>query len=155
MGLLLSSSFIIYPLSARVVETPQMISHPTSSILLCSPHTTAFLVSLQWSAGRRVVHLPAGSWDELLRWWLSLYGRPVVSCSSTSFKWLVFFFGALLWGSMIHKHAGRCVWQGSTSVVPWNWEKYSCHSKVVSTLSMLLFSVLSRRVFLAWNPHQS
>ena len=30
--------------------------------------------------------------------------RCVVSCSSTSFLWLVFFFGALLWGSMIHKH---------------------------------------------------
>ena len=27
----------------------------------------------------------------------------VVTCGSTSFPWLVFFFGALLWGSMIHK----------------------------------------------------
>ena len=33
--------------------------------------------------------------------------RCVVSCSSTSFPWLVFFFGALLWGSMIHKHVYR------------------------------------------------
>ena len=31
----------------------------------------------------------------------------VVSCGSTSFPWLVFFFGALLWGSMIHKQACR------------------------------------------------
>ena len=29
--------------------------------------------------------------------------RCVVSCGSTSFPWLVFFFGALLWVSMIHK----------------------------------------------------
>ena len=33
-------------------------------------------------------------------------------------------------------------------------KKYSCHSKLVSTLSMLLLSVLSWRVFQAWNPHQ-
>ena len=33
--------------------------------------------------------------------------RHIVSCGSTSFPWLVFFFGALLWGSMIHKHTGR------------------------------------------------
>ena len=32
----------------------------------------------------------------------------------TLFPWLVFFFGALLWGSMIHKHTGRWMWQGST-----------------------------------------
>ena len=37
----------------------------------------------------------------------------VVSCGSTSFPWLVFFFGALLWGSMIHNHTGRRMWQGS------------------------------------------
>ena len=66
--------------------------------------------------------------------------KCVVSCGSTSFPWLVFFFGALLWGSMIHKHAGRWMWQGSASVVSWNQEKYSCHSKLVSTLSMLLLS---------------
>ena len=53
--------------------------------------------------------------------------RCVVSCGSTLFPWLVFFFGALLWGSMIHKHTGRWMWQGSVTVVSWNWEKYSCH----------------------------
>ena len=37
--------------------------------------------------------------------------RCVVSCGSTSFSWLVFFFGALLWGSMIHKHMGRWMWR--------------------------------------------
>ena len=61
----------------------------------------------------------------------------IVSCSSTSFPWLVFFIfflGALLWGSMIHKHTGRWVWQGSASVISWNWEKYPCHYKLVSTL---------------------
>ena len=51
--------------------------------------------------------------------------RCVVSCGSTSFPWLLFFFGALLWGSMIHKHTGRWMWQGSASVVSWSWEKYS------------------------------
>ena len=49
--------------------------------------------------------------------------RCVVSCGSTSFSWLVFFFGALLWGSMIQKYRGRWMWQGSASVVFWNWEK--------------------------------
>ena len=48
--------------------------------------------------------------------------RCVVSCGSTSFPWLVLFFGALLWGSMIHKHTGKWMWQGSASVVSWNWE---------------------------------
>ena len=43
--------------------------------------------------------------------------RCVVFCGNTSFPWLVFFFGALLWGYMIHKHAGRWMWQGSASVV--------------------------------------
>ena len=42
--------------------------------------------------------------------------RCVVSCSSTSFPWFVFFFGALLWGSKIHKHTGSWMWQGSASV---------------------------------------
>ena len=41
----------------------------------------------------------------------------VVSCSSTSFSWLVFYFAALLWGSTIHNHIGRQIWQVSTSVV--------------------------------------
>ena len=69
--------------------------------------------------------------------------RCVVPCSSTSFPWFVLFFGALLWGFKIHKHTGRWTWQGSASVESWNWNKYSCHSKLVSTLSMLLLSVLS------------
>ena len=50
--------------------------------------------------------------------------RCVVSCGGTSFPWLVFLFGALLWGSMIHKHTERWIWQGRTSDVSWNWEKY-------------------------------
>ena len=54
--------------------------------------------------------------------------RCVLSCGSTSFAWCVFFFGALLWGSTIHTHPGRWMWQGSTSVVSWSWEKYSRQS---------------------------
>ena len=47
--------------------------------------------------------------------------RCVVYC--TSFSWLVFFFGALLWEHMIHKHTGKWMWQGSASVVSLNWYK--------------------------------
>ena len=55
---------------------------------------------------------------------------------------------------MIHKHTGRWMRQGSASVVSWNWEKCSCHSKLVSTLSILLSSVLFWRVSQAWNPRK-
>ena len=51
--------------------------------------------------------------------------RYVASCGNTSFHWLVFFFAALLWGSKIHKYTGRWMWQGSASVVPWNWWNWS------------------------------
>ena len=105
-------------------------------------YTTAVCVSLWWW-GLCVVQLPVGSWHEMR-----------VSCGSTSFPWLVFLFGALLWGSMIHKHTRRWMWQGSGSVVSWNWEKYCCHSKLVSALTMLLLFVLSWRLSQAWNPHQ-
>ena len=36
----------------------------------------------------------------------------------------------------------------------WNWKKYSCQFKLVSSLSVLLSSGLSWRVSKAWNPHQ-
>ena len=52
--------------------------------------------------------------------------RCVVSCGSTSFPWLVFFFGALLWGSMIHKHTRRWMWQGSASDVFWYLQWLYC-----------------------------
>ena len=96
-----------------------------------------------------LVWLPAGSWHGLPRWQQGLCMRCVVSCGSTSFPWLVFFFWGLLWGSMIHKHTGRWIWQGSASIVSWNWEKDSCHSRLVSTLSLLLPYVLS------WRVHQA
>ena len=100
-----------------------------------------------------MVRLPAGS-SHRLPWWHGLYIRCVVSCGNTSSPWLVFFFAAQLWGSMIHKHTGRWMWQGEAAVVSWSWEKCSSYSKLVSTLSMLLSSVLSCRVFQAWNTHQ-
>ena len=78
--------------------------------------------------------------------------RCVVFCGNTSFPWLVFFFAALLWGSMIHKHTGGWMWQGSASTVSWNWEKCSCQSKLVSTWSKLLSSVLFWRVSLCLEP---
>ena len=73
--------------------------------------------------------------------------RCVVTCGSTSFPWLAFFFAALLWGSMVHMHTVRWMWQGSTSVIFWNWEKCFCRSKLVSTLWMLLSSVYSGEYF--------
>ena len=42
--------------------------------------------------------------------------RCIVSFGSTSFPWLIF-SAALLWGSMIHKHTWRWMWQGSARVV--------------------------------------
>ena len=43
--------------------------------------------------------------------------RCVVSCGSNSFPWFVFFFWALLWGSMIHKHTEIWMRHVSASVV--------------------------------------
>ena len=68
--------------------------------------------------------MPAGSWHGHPRWQQGLCMRYIISCGSSSFQWLVF-FGALLWGSMIHKHTGIWMWQGSAPVISWNWEKYS------------------------------
>ena len=208
-GICLFVTFIIiiiiimmYPLTARIVGTPQMVSQPVSSIFSCTPlpswfwwtpglsipwcclptsssvclvffplslclarwfwpdqmngkhdHTIAVCVSLPWS-GLRVIRLPAGSWHRLPRWQHVLCMNCVVSCGGTSFPWLVFFFGALLWGSMIQKHTGRWMWQGSAWIVSWNWEIYSCYSKLVLTLSVLLLSVLSWRVSQACKRHQ-
>ena len=109
-------------------------------------NTTAVCTSLQGSGGLRVVQLPAGSWHRLSHCYYDLCKRCVAFCGSTSFPWLVFFLGALLWGSMIHKHTGRWMWQGNASVISRNWEEYSCLSKLVSVLSMLLLSMLPWRV---------
>ena len=57
---------------------------------------TAVCVSLRSSGDLRVVQLPAGSWHRLPCWLHGLCMRCVVSYGSTSFPWLVFFFGALL-----------------------------------------------------------
>ena len=78
-------------------------------------HTTAVCISLWWSGGLCVVWLPAGSWHKLVRRWHGLCMRCVVSCGSTSFPWLEFFFGALLWGSMIRRDAvGRTDWKSKS-----------------------------------------
>ena len=77
-------------------------------------HATAVCIFLRRSGGLRVVRLPAGSWQRtfsLVTW--SLYEMRIM-LRRTSFPWLIFFFGALLWGSMIHKCTGRWMWQGST-----------------------------------------
>ena len=69
--------------------------------------------------------------------------RCVVSCGGTSFPCLVF-FGALPWWSMVHKHTGRWMWQGSASVVSWNWEKYSCHSELHRNLRQVKANTVSQ-----------
>ena len=66
------------------------------------PYHCSF-ISLRWSGGLRVVQMLAGSWHRLPRWLHGLCMRCVVSYDSTSFPWLVVFFGALLLGS-IHNH---------------------------------------------------
>ena len=76
-------------------------------------HTTAVCASLRWSGVLRVVRLLGGSWHGLPCWQHDLCMRCVVSCGNISFPWLVFFFGTPLWGSMIHKHTGRWMWQGN------------------------------------------
>ena len=83
--------------------------------------TTTVCVSLWWSGGLRVVRLPAGSWHRFPRRYQGVCVRCVVSYSSTSFPRLVFFFGVLLWGSMIHKHAGRLSHQ--LCLVLWEGQK--------------------------------
>ena len=113
---------------------------------------TISVCSLRWSGGLCVIRLPAGSWNRLPHWQHCLCMRCIVSSSTTSFPWLIFFFAAVLWGSMIHKHTRRWVWRGSAVIISWKWEKCSCCSKLVSTFSMLPSSVLSWRVSQAWNP---
>ena len=61
----------------------------------------------------------------------SLVTWSLYEMQSILFQWLIFFFVALLWGSMIHKYAGRWMWHGSASVISWNWEKISCHFKLL------------------------
>ena len=86
-------------------------------------HTSAVCISLQWSGSLRVVRLPAGSWHGLPRWWHGLCMRCVVSCSSISFPWLVFFFGALPVLHQGHRCAVRREFMGKREkreVVKWN-----------------------------------
>ena len=114
-------------------------------------HTTSIWVFLRWSGGLcgLIACWILAHTSSLVMW--SLYKMHSNLCS-TSFPRLVFFSAALLWGSLIHKHTGKWIWQGSTSVISWNWEKCSCHSTLVLTLSVLLLFVISWRVSLAWNP---
>ena len=111
---------IIYPLTVRVVVAPQMISQPVfhifsvlhcplepgelqacsfpdavfSSLLLCALSSTPFHCALQDGFGQT---RKTGDMTTPLQF-ESLYDGQevfVVYCGSTSFPWLVFFFGAL------------------------------------------------------------
>ena len=66
--------------------------------------------------------------------------RCVVSCGSTSCAWLVFFYGALVWGSIIHKHTGRWMWQGSA------WLSYSKTSVSVSVSQWMVGYLIDNHV---------
>ena len=117
--------------------------------------TTAVCASL-WSGGLCVVRLPAGSWHGLLHWWHGL-------CMSCVVFWDVWYlvvaphfhgmYSSLEfcckgpWFTRIHKDG--CDKEASQDI-SWNWEIYSCHSKLVSTLSMLLLSVLSGQHLRLW-----
>ena len=100
-------------------------------------HTTAVCVSLRWLECLHVVRLPAESWHRLPRWKHGLRMRCVVPYGSASFPWLVFFFAALLWGPMMHRHEGNGCDKGAhqphlwiernASVVPnWFQPRQSC-----------------------------
>ena len=155
---------IINPLRARVVEAPQMISQPVSSIFLCSPlpsgtwqtpdlsivvfpplllsafvffplslclarwflpdlmngrhvHATAVCVSLCGPIACRIL-----AWTSSLVTWSLCEMHSILHL----FPWLVF-FGALLWGSMIHKHTGRWMAPGqqkSALGLPHQWQQW-------------------------------
>ena len=77
--------------------------------------------------------LPAVSWHRLPHWWHGLCKTTwfLAAYDSTSFPWLVFFFAALLWRPMVRTHTARWMWQESVTVISWNWEKCSYHSKLV------------------------
>ena len=65
----------------------------------------------------------------------------------------------LLWSSDVRVHESQAyrkmdVTRERISRILVTDRKYSCHSKVVPILSMLLLPVLSWRVSRAWNPHQ-
>ena len=47
---------------------------------------------------------------------------------------------------MIYKRTGRWMWQGNAPVVSWSWEKYSCQSKLVSALSMLVMEYFANNI---------
>ena len=74
--------------------------------------------------------------------------RCVVFWGSTSFPWLVFFFEALLWGSMIHKHTGRWMWHNAyfrsqciLKILVWN--KQTNKQKHTANINSLLINTAS------------
>ena len=77
--------------------------------------------------------------------------RCEVSYSSTSSPWLLFFFAALLWGSTIHKHTGRWIWQGSASVprycLNYNNDVTAVHYQTVDfhVFSVMVFGAIGLR----------
>ena len=103
-------------------------------------NTTAVSFSLRLSGGIRVIQLPVGSWHGLPRWWHGLYMRCVVSCVSTSFPWLVFFF----WSSAVRVHDSQAYRKMDAT--------RECVSRILE-LREILFSLsmlLSWRVSRAW-----
>ena len=79
--------------------------------------------------------------------------RSVVSSSITSFPWLISFFAALLWGSLIQTYRKIDVTREPISHIL-ELREMLLLFQTGFTLSMLVSSVLSWRVSQAWNPCQ-
>ena len=125
-----TSSFLHFSLFSAALSG-LTISRPVHSLMLSShlffclpcllpPFTVPCKMETWWTGDMSIPLLFASllNGEEVLMWSNCLLDlgtdflignviRCVVSCGCTSFSWLVFFYAALLWGSMIHKHTGR------------------------------------------------
>ena len=91
-SLMLSSHFFLFLpclLPPFTVPCKMVLARPDAGAT-CLYHFNWRLFTMVRSL--RVVRLPAGSWHGLPRWLHGLCMRCVISCASTSFPWLVFFF---------------------------------------------------------------
>ena len=74
--------------------------------------------------------------------------RCIVSCGRTSFPWLVFSFGALLWGSLIHKHTGR--WMQRILESNWTQVLESCDWMKLLSIHFDLCKIFCKSTTALW-----
>ena len=115
-------------------------------------HTTAVCVS--FTMARRSSCGPIAYW--ILARTSSLVTWSLYEMHSILQKHCISMACILLWSSAVSVHDSQAyrkmdVKRERISCIL-ELREYSCHSKLVSTLSMLLLSVLSWRVSRAWNP---